>query len=133
MSPIATVVSVQGSVWAQSPDGAVRQLAAGDQIMVDDVLISAASSQIVLDFGDGAPVTLTGEQVAQMADSIRASVAIDPDESQLIPETVEMLERLLGPLPAGSSFGTTNGAPEIEEQGFGFVELAISRCRMFWI
>ena len=124
MNPIATVVSVQGVVWAQAQDGSVRQLSAGDQVLASEVLISTAGSQIVLDFGDGAPVTLTGEQVMQMADSIRANVSVDPDESQLSAETVEILERLLGPLPEGSTFVRTDGTEgEIEGQGFGFVEL----------
>jgi len=109
MNPIATVASVQGIVWAQAPDGTVRQLTAGDQVMADDILISTTGSRIVLEFDDGAAVTLTGEQVTQMADSVRANVSVEPDESQLTPETVEMLERLLAPLPEGSSFVTTDG------------------------
>ncbi|MCH8491553.1 MAG: retention module-containing protein, partial [Oceanicaulis sp.] len=124
MDTIAVVVSVQGTVWAQAADGSVRVVSPGDALVTNEQLVSSANARIVLDFGDGLPVTLAGEQTVQMSEAASAALTVESDEAELAPETAALLNDLLRP-PAEAS--PPDAGEETDEslsaEGFAFVEL----------
>jgi large repetitive protein len=59
---VATVTYTQGQVWAKSPDGSLRPLQAGSLVNADEVIVTAEGASVELDFGDGIPVAIAGNQ-----------------------------------------------------------------------
>ncbi|MFH7586809.1 hypothetical protein, partial [Oceanimonas smirnovii] len=63
MNAIATIISLTGLAWAMGPDGKSRLLAPGDTISAEETLVTASTTRIELDFGDGRVLVLRGSQV----------------------------------------------------------------------
>ncbi|MBU2886836.1 tandem-95 repeat protein, partial [Gilvimarinus agarilyticus] len=84
MSTQATdIVSLQGQAWAKSDNGALRELSVGDTIAGDEQLITQADTQIVLDFGDGSPVSLSGAHEVGMSPEMWPDTATQADAGSL--------------------------------------------------
>ena len=124
---VATVTYTQGQVWAKSPDGSLRPLQAGSLVNADEVIVTAAGASVELDFGDGIPVAIAGNQEVAMGRDLWDELAAGADEAAVDDESVrqalaileqggDLLEEL-----EDTAAGLTGGAGG---GGISFVQLA---------
>ena len=124
---VATVTYTQGQVWAKSPDGSLRPLQAGSLVNADEVIVTAEGASVELDFGDGIPVAIAGNQEVAMGRDLWDELAAGADEAAVDDESVrqalaileqggDLLEEL-----EDTAAGLTGGAGG---GGISFVQLA---------
>jgi hypothetical protein len=94
-NPVATVTYVKGQVWAKAPDGSLRPLEVGAQVNADEVIVTADGASVELDFGDGIPVAITGNQEVSMGRDLWDELAADADEAALEDESVQQALAIL--------------------------------------
>ena len=94
-NPVATVTYVKGQVWAKAPDGSLRALAVGSQVNADEVIVTAEGAGVELDFGDGIPVAIAGNQEVSMGRDLWDELAADADEAALEDESVQQALAIL--------------------------------------
>uniref|UniRef100_UPI0030EF7DA0 retention module-containing protein n=1 Tax=uncultured Gilvimarinus sp. TaxID=1689143 RepID=UPI0030EF7DA0 len=87
----ATVSVLQGRAWARAEDGSLRELAVGDVIAADERLVTEAGTRIELDFGDAAPVTLSGVQDVAMSPDLWPDTAAARDEASVLNEQFDAI------------------------------------------
>jgi len=86
---VATVVSLQGQAWAKSPDGTQRPLKVGDRVTAEEVVITATDARIELDFGDGKPVAIAGNQEVLMDLNLWTDLAADKQDAAVDSASIE--------------------------------------------
>ncbi|MGP7735659.1 hypothetical protein, partial [Oceanimonas smirnovii] len=81
MNAIVTIMSLTGLAWAMGPDGKSRLLAPGDTLSAEETLVTATTTRIELNFGDGRVLVLRGSQVenAEGADASAVPVIVLPE------------------------------------------------------
>ena len=94
-NPVATVTYVKGQVWAKAPDGSLRPLEVGAQVNADEVIVTADGASVELDFGDGIPVAIAGNQEVSMGRDLWDELAADADEAALEDESVQQALAIL--------------------------------------
>ena len=94
-NPVATVSYVKGQVWAKAPDGSLRPLEVGAQVNADEVIVTADGASVELDFGDGIPVAIAGNQEVSMGRDLWDELAADADEAALEDESVQQALAIL--------------------------------------
>ncbi|EPC03469.1 hypothetical protein L861_18190 [Litchfieldella anticariensis FP35 = DSM 16096] len=127
---IATVLSINGQVWARDDDGNLRELSPGDVLREGETLVTSDNGSVQLDFGDGLNPALIGpgQQVA-MTPELDAETPVDVAESSVLDEDLEALLaaidendgdllELLDATAAGAGGGGAEGG------GHDFVRLA---------
>ncbi|QHS10151.1 Ig-like domain-containing protein [Sinimarinibacterium sp. NLF-5-8] len=109
---IATVVNLSGQAWARQPDGSLRALKVGDSLMANEVLITADSAKIVLDFGDAREVVIDGARVLEPQALNMTLGAVNPEG---MPE--------LRSTPASADAEAQAPVLSLDGEGYNFVEL----------
>ncbi|WP_049721304.1 retention module-containing protein [Gilvimarinus polysaccharolyticus] len=143
----ATVGVLQGKAWARAADGSLRELAVGDVVAADERLVTEVGTLIELDFGDGAPVALSGlhdvamspdlwpetatssEHASVLDDQFDAILAsLDENDSLLLGGDGDLLD-ILDEAPAAGQSGSDGGHDfvqverinnSVEDQSFEF-------------
>ncbi|MGM8227656.1 retention module-containing protein [Cellvibrio sp. ARAG 10.3] len=92
---VATVTYTQGQVWAKSPDGSLRPLQAGSLVNADEVIVTAEGASVELDFGDGIPVAIAGNQEVAMGRDLWDELAAGADEAAVEDESVRQALAIL--------------------------------------
>ncbi|GGY69423.1 hypothetical protein GCM10011613_12200 [Cellvibrio zantedeschiae] len=123
---VATVASLEGQAWAKSPDGKLRPLKVGDTVTAEEVVITATGARIELDFGEGQPVVIAGDQEVLMNRDLWTDLAADNKDAAVDDASVQ---EALTVLNNGGDLTTTleetaaglNGGGSSE--GHSFVEL----------
>lgn len=77
------ILSLQGQAWAKSADGTLRELNSGDSIAADEQLVTGPDTHIVLDFGDGQQVSLSGAREVAMSPDLWPETATQTDAGSL--------------------------------------------------
>ncbi len=123
---VAIVASLEGQAWAKSADGTLRPLKVGDTVTAEEVVITATGARIELDFGDGKPVAIAGDQEVLMDRNLWTELAADKQDAAVDNASVEQaltvlneggdLTTTLEETAAGLDGGGTS-------EGHSFVEL----------
>ncbi|MBZ9560449.1 retention module-containing protein, partial [Halomonas coralii] len=90
-TPIATVLSVSGQVWARDADGNLRSLRPGDVLMEGEELITGDNGHVQLDLADSAPVVIGPEQAVAMSAELDAQAPVPDDEASVLDDDLETL------------------------------------------
>src|SRR5690606_24969081 len=94
-NPVASVTFVQGQAWAKAPDGSLRPLQLGDQLMADEVVVTGDGARIELDFGEGEPVVIAANQEVGLGPDLWEVSVTDPSEAQLADASVQQALTIL--------------------------------------
>src|SRR4051812_12855577 len=78
---VATVAALEGQAWAKEADGKLRPLKVGDTVTAEETIITATGAHIELDFGDGHPVTIAGNQEVLMNRDLWTDLASDKQDA----------------------------------------------------
>ena len=78
---VATVAALEGQAWAKEPDGKLRPLKVGDTVTAEETVVTASGAHIELDFGDGHPVTIAGNQEVLMNRDLWTDLASDKQDA----------------------------------------------------
>ncbi len=120
-TPVAHVSAIQGTAFAKSEDGKMRQLKVGDPLFEGEILVAPPGSQVDLAMADGRQIALrdnealtldtevVGDAKADAADSALLAVG---DEAQRIIQSINeggSLDELLEETAAGEAAGGSDG------------------------
>ncbi len=120
-TPVAHVSAIQGTAFAKSEDGKMRQLKVGDPVFEGEILVAPPGSQVDLAMADGRQIALrdnealtldtevVGDARADAADSALLAVG---DEAQRIIQSINEggnLDELLEETAAGEAAGGSDG------------------------
>ena len=120
-TPVAHVSAIQGTAFAKSEDGKMRQLKVGDPVFEGEILVAPPGSQVDLAMADGRQIALrdnealtldtevVGDAKADAADSALLAVG---DEAQRIIQSINEggnLDELLEETAAGEAAGGSDG------------------------
>ncbi|RYY73436.1 MAG: retention module-containing protein, partial [Gammaproteobacteria bacterium] len=86
---VATVAALEGQAWAKAPDGTLRPLKVGDTVTAEETVITATGARIELDFGDGQPVTIAGNQEVLMNRDLWTDLASDKQDAAVESASVQ--------------------------------------------
>ncbi|MET0357692.1 MAG: retention module-containing protein, partial [Cellvibrio sp.] len=86
---VATVAVLEGQAWAKAPDGTLRPLKIGDTVTAEETVITATGARIELDFGDGQPVVIAGNQEVLMNRDLWTDLASDKQDAAIDSASVE--------------------------------------------
>ncbi|MCO4321184.1 retention module-containing protein, partial [Aliidiomarina quisquiliarum] len=122
----AQVLNIQGTAWAQSEDGTMRQLQVGDEVLPGEVVITEQGASVTLAFDDGAEQVIPELfQVLVSEDSLDADNAydfdnvVDAESPEAILALLDGEGDLLEQLEAAAAGGDAGGGGE----GSSFVRL----------
>ena len=123
---VATVVRIDGQVFARNADGEVRLLKAGDTLREGEVVITAAGGRVELAYADGGSTTIPADSSVLITEDMteatrpdaRAAAVEDATIAQVLQaiETGQDLEQVLEDPAAGLAGGGSG-------EGSNFVRL----------
>ena len=112
---VATVVRIDGQVFARNADGEVRLLKAGDTLLEGEVVITAAGGRVELAYADGGSTTIPADSSVLITEDMteatrpdaRAAAVEDATIAQVLQaiETGQDLEQVLEDPAAGLAGG----------------------------
>ncbi len=121
MKVIATVVSVQGNVFARSANGSMRKLAAGDTLLQGEIIVAGADGHAELQMADGTRLAINAHESFQFGPETTQATAPDASEAAVLTDsraaTVIDPEQLLGDDPTAAAL------TGVENTGNSFVRL----------
>jgi hypothetical protein len=92
---IATVLSVQGDVWARSADGKMRRLELGDEIFLGESVVTGVGGSVDVMFADARVESISEQQQVSMAPSLFDANVVSADEALLMDATVAEAIKIL--------------------------------------
>ncbi|WP_407279580.1 retention module-containing protein [Aromatoleum evansii] len=92
---IAVVVAVTGRAFARDVKGNLRPLKAGDTLQEGEVVITMAGGQVELAMADGAPMTVTADQVVTLTAEVSATSRPGREDAQVSQDTVDQIIQAL--------------------------------------
>ncbi|WP_208321784.1 hypothetical protein, partial [Oceanimonas baumannii] len=127
MNTVATVISLSGLAWAVGPDGTSRLLAPGESIAPEETLVTASTTRVELDFGDGRLLAFTGGRAQNNAGEVTEGIPVI-----VLPEATQGTNTLLpqqqGLFGDGHAFVQTVRIAEIIEAD-GITPLTIAAIK----
>ncbi|MFT6038397.1 MAG: VCBS repeat-containing protein, partial [Candidatus Azotimanducaceae bacterium] len=121
---IATITAITGTAYARNEDGEVRQLAVGDQLMENEVVVTPDGSSVDLAMVDGSELLVADQAETLLTPDLMADTAAETADAAVELDSVDAILQALegdGDLELEATAAGLGGGGE--GQGHSFVVL----------
>ncbi len=113
MAQAGIIKTITGNVNARTPDGQVRQLMAGDMVYENEIIETAAGSELTIELNDGRTLSLAENSQIVIDETVVAAVA--PQDA-----VVAEVQELQAALEAGEEIPDEETAAGEEDAGHNY-------------